>query len=95
MEENTMNRYQLIQAVVHDLGDQNKGLQVQGYQNMKIVTAVIEGLNALYEQLHKDEADVRKLIEEKDKQIADLRLRLGDPPESVTAAGEEAAPNDD
>ena len=67
-----MNKYQLIDAIRHDLGDREKGVQIQGYMNMKIITAAIEGLTALRQGLEKDD----EMMREKDAEIERLRAQL-------------------
>lgn len=73
METKEMTKFQLIDAMIGDLGDKDRGLQVQGYRNLKIVTAAIEALVALKEGLSRDEEDMRRMIEAKDAELADLR----------------------
>ena len=36
-----MNKYELIQAVINDLGDENRGVQVRGFRNVKIIASSI------------------------------------------------------
>lgn len=71
-----MTKFQLIEAMKNDLGDHERGLQVQGYRNMKIVTGTIEGLNALQQGLAKDDEAIAKAIKEKDETIARLQAEL-------------------
>ena len=98
MSGTEMNKYQLIAGVIGDLGDKDRGLQVQGYQNMKIVTDVIECLCALQEGLRRDEEETQRLISEKDAEIAMLRAELNEitrPHHGGEIRAEEAAPNED
>ena len=55
MSIDEMNKYQLIEAMIHDLGDQNDGVQVREYRNEKILTGCVEGLYRLREMLHKED----------------------------------------
>lgn len=52
-----VNKHMLLQAAIHDLGDENNGLQVRGYRNQKIICSVIEALKALDDQLMKEEQE--------------------------------------
>ena len=55
MSIDEMNKYQLIEAMIHDLGDQTDGVQVRGYRNEKISTGCVEGLYRLREILRKED----------------------------------------
>lgn len=50
-----LNKLMLLQAVINDLGDENRGLQVRGYKNEKILCNVIEALMALQAELKNEE----------------------------------------
>ena len=51
-----MNKYQLIEAILHDLGDQNDGIQVRGYRNANIVRGCCEALVKLRQVLQDEDA---------------------------------------
>lgn len=55
-----LNKVQLLQAVINDLGDENRGLQVRGYNNQKILCNVIEALVALQSEIKKEESEVKQ-----------------------------------
>lgn len=51
-----MNKFQLIEAMLHDLGDPNDGIQVRGFRNLSIVKGCVEALVQLRQILRDEEA---------------------------------------
>ena len=74
MEE--LNKYQLIDGMINDLGNENNGVQVRGYRNVSIIKGVIEALVRLQNGLKQDEEFVRKALVEKDETIAKLQAEI-------------------
>lgn len=74
MEE--MNKYQLIDGMINDLGNENNGVQVRGYRNVSIIKGVIEALVNLQNGLKQDEEFIRKALVEKDETIAKLQAEI-------------------
>ena len=71
-----MNKHQLIEGIIHDLGDENAGVQVRGYRNMNIIRTIIEALTALNQGLARDDEMNAELIKKKDARIEELEARL-------------------
>ena len=71
-----MNKYQLIDGMINDLGNENNGVQVRGYRNVSIIKGVIEALVNLQNGLKQDEEFVRKALVEKDETIAKLQAEI-------------------
>lgn len=71
-----INKYQLIQGMINDLGDENNGVQVRGYRNVTIIKSVVEALVNLNTGLKQDEEFVRKALAEKDEVIAKLQAEI-------------------
>ena len=71
-----LTKYQLIDAIMHDLGDKDKGVQVSGYMNMKIITSVIEALHDLKDKLQAEEKGYADALKEKDDKIKALMRQL-------------------
>ncbi len=71
-----INKYQLIQGMINDLGDENNGVQVRGYRNVTIIKSVVEALVNLDTGLKQDEEFVRKALAEKDETIAKLQAEI-------------------
>ena len=73
-----MNKYQLIQGMINDLGDENNGVQVRGYRNVTIIKSVVEALVNLNTGLKQDEEFVRQAMAEKDETIRKLQAELAE-----------------
>ena len=62
---NDLNKHDLIRGIIHDLGDENAGIQVRGYRNCNILRTIVEALTALADKIKADdeahEAQVRAL----------------------------------
>jgi hypothetical protein len=76
MEE--MNKYQLIQGMINDLGNEQEGLQVRGYRNIVIVKSVIEALITLKGGLERDDEFVKSALMEKDQIIERLKAEIAE-----------------
>lgn len=74
MEE--LNKYQLIDGMINDLGNENNGVQVRGYRNVSIIKGVIEALVRLQNGLKQDEEFARQALVEKDETIAKLQAEI-------------------
>lgn len=89
-----MNKHQLIAGIIHDLGDENNGVQVRGYRNMNIIRTTIEALTALNQGLSRDDEANAALVAQQKETIEKLKAKLKElgveDPE-----GEEVAPHDD
>ena len=73
-----MNKYQLIQGMINDLGDENNGVQVRGYRNVTIIKSVVEALVNLKTGLKQDEEFMRQAMAEKDEAIRKLQAELAE-----------------
>ena len=73
-----INKYQLIQGMINDLGDENNGVQVRGYRNVTIIKSVVEALVNLNTGLKQDEEFVRQAMAEKDETIRKLQAELAE-----------------
>lgn len=71
-----LNKYQLIDGLINDLGDDTNGVQVRGYRNLNIIRSSIEALAALRQGLKQDEDATRDAIAAKDEELAILRAKI-------------------
>ena len=71
-----MNKYQLIQGMINDLGDENRGVQVRGFRNLKIISTTVEALAALKEGLARDVEAINAVIADKNAQIEKLKRQV-------------------
>lgn len=73
-----MNKYQLIQGMINDLGNEQEGLQVRGYRNIVIVKSVVEALITLKGGLERDDEFVKSALMEKDQIIERLKAEIAE-----------------
>lgn len=73
-----MNKYQLIQGMINDLGNEQEGLQVRGYRNIVIVKSVVEALITLKGGLERDDEFVKSALMEKDEIIEHLKAEIAE-----------------
>ena len=73
-----MNKYELLQAVINDLGDENRGVQVRGFRNVKIIAAAVEALAQLKDGLKRDDDAFGEALKQKDEEIARLQARVAE-----------------
>ena len=58
IEQASLDKYKLLDGIIHDLSDEQAGLTVRGYRNCNIVRTLTEALTALKQGL-KDEDNAR------------------------------------
>ena len=73
-----MNKYELISAMICDLGDENNGVQVRGFRNVKIIAATVEALVNLKNGLKRDDDAFGEALKQKDEEIARLQARVAE-----------------
>ena len=71
-----MNKHQLIAGLIHDLGDENNGVQVRGYRNLTIIKTTVEALTALKNGLQRDDEAMAALLAEKNATIEKLKAKI-------------------
>ena len=94
-----MNKHQLIAGLVHDLGDENNGVQVRGYRNLTIIKNTVEALTALQKGLQRDDEAMAALLAEKNATIEKLKAKIaaleGCAEEDAEDGPREEAPHED
>lgn len=78
-----VDKYQLLDGILHDLTDERDGLSVRGYRNCNIIRTISEALMALIKGLHNEDEARRQEIEMLRKQLADREK-----PQGETVGGE-------
>ena len=76
MEE--LNKYQLIDGMINDLGNENNGVQVRGYRNVSIIKGVIEALVNLQNGLKQDEGQSARMPPKRCPVRAEAKARAAD-----------------
>lgn len=71
-----LTNYQLIDGMINDLGNENSGVQVHGYRNLKIISTVVEALSVLKDRLQKDENAMAAVLADKNDEIKKLRRQV-------------------
>lgn len=71
-----LTNYQLIDGMINDLGNENNGVQVRGFRNLKIISTVVEALSVLKDRLQKDEDAVAAVLADKNDEIKKLRRQV-------------------
>lgn len=73
---NELTNYQLIDGMINDLGNENNGVQVRGFRNLKIISTVVEALSVLKDRLQKDENAMAAVLADKNDEIKKLRRQV-------------------
>lgn len=71
-----LTNYQLIDGMINDLGNENNGVQVRGFRNLKIISTVVEALSVLKDRLQKDENAMAAVLADKNDEIKKLRRQV-------------------
>ena len=71
-----LTNYQLIDGMINDLGNENNGVQVRGFRNLKIISTVVEALSVLKDRLQKDENAMAAVLADKNEEIKKLRRQV-------------------
>ena len=71
-----LTNYQLIDGMINDLGNENNGVQVRGFRNIKIISTVVEALSVLKDRLQKDENAMAAVLADKNDEIKKLRRQV-------------------
>lgn len=71
-----LTNYQLIDGMINDLGNENSGVQVRGFRNLKIISTVVEALSVLKDRLQKDEDAMAAVLADKNAEIEKLRRQV-------------------
>lgn len=71
-----LTNYQLIDGMINDLGNENNGVQVRGFRNLKIISTVVEALSVLKDRLQKDEDAMAAVLADKNDEIKKLRRQV-------------------
>lgn len=71
-----LTNYQLIDGMINDLGNENNGVQVRGFRNLKIISTVVEALSVLKDRLQKDEDAMAAVLADKNAEIEKLRRQV-------------------
>lgn len=71
-----LTNYQLVDGMINDLGNENNGVQVRGFRNLKIISTVVEALSVLKDRLQKDENAMAAVLADKNDEIKKLRRQV-------------------
>lgn len=84
----TMDHNELINGMIHDLGDEKEGITVRGYRNCLIITNVVQALAALQKGLTDEKQAHREQVKLLEDQL-NAYAAIHPPAEGETIGGQQ------